>query len=224
MTLYSSFPRTRVRVRPSHALSAPPLFLLLAALFFSAAQTKAQSVTARPVARMIARTTTAAPASLPSEMPRLTSAACPTRERYAHASASSGFAATSPERRAFDLVNRERAARGEGQLMWDDELASMARRHSENMARQNFFSHTDQTGRDTAARAAECGVCGWRALAENIAYNQGFDDPVAFAVERWMNSAKHRDNILRAGFTHAGLGIAKSPDGTVYFTQVFVTR
>jgi uncharacterized protein YkwD len=39
-----------------------------------------------------------------------------------------------------------------------------------------------------------------------------------------MNSAKHRDNILRAGFTHAGLGVAKSSDGTFYFTQVFVTR
>ncbi|HVG30002.1 MAG TPA: CAP domain-containing protein [Pyrinomonadaceae bacterium] len=223
MTLCSSFPRTRARVRPTHAFSAPPLFLLLAALFCSAAQTKAQPAAARPVARMIARTA-AAPASLPAATPRLASAACTTRERYAHASAPGGFAATSPERRAFDLVNRERAARGQEQLVWDDELASMARQHSDNMARQNFFSHTDRTGRDTAARAAECGVCGWRALAENIAYNQGFDDPVAFAVERWMNSAKHRDNILRAGFTHAGLGIAKSADGTLYFTQVFVTR
>jgi uncharacterized protein YkwD len=222
MTLFSPFPRTRARACTPHALSAPPLFIILAALLFSAAQTKAQSVTTRPVARLIASTTSAAPASSSAAEPQLTSAACSARARYAHASAS--FAATSPERRAFDLVNRERAARGEGRLVWDDELASMARQHSENMARQNFFSHTDRTGRDTAARAAECGVCGWRALAENIAYNQGFDDPVAFAVERWMNSAKHRDNILRAGFTHAGLGIAKSADGTLYFTQVFVTR
>ena len=221
MTLFSSFPRTRARVRSSHALSAPPLFLLLAALFCAAAQVKAQSATSRPVARLIARTTSA-PASLPNAEPRLTSAACPARERYAHASAS--FAATSPERRAFDLVNRERAARGEARLVWDDELASMARRHSENMARQGFFSHTDQAGRNTAARAADCGVCGWRALAENIAYNQGYDDPAAFAVERWMISVKHRENILRAGFTHAGLGIAKASDGTLYFTQVFVTR
>jgi uncharacterized protein YkwD len=220
MTLFSSFPRTRARVRSTHAFAAPPLLLLLA-LGFSAAQIKAQSVASRPVARMIARTVSA-PAALPAEAPRLTSAACPTRERYAHAPAS--FAASSPERRAFDLINRERAARGEARLVWDDELASMARRHSENMAGRGFFSHTDQTGRDTAARAAACGVCGWRALAENIAYNQGFDDPAAFAVERWMNSAKHRDNILRAGFTHAGLGVAKSSDGTFYFTQVFVTR
>ncbi|HEX8163475.1 MAG TPA: CAP domain-containing protein [Pyrinomonadaceae bacterium] len=219
MTLNSSFPRTRARVRPAHAFSAPPLLIILAALLFSAAPTEAQ--TARPAARLIASTSSAAPASSAAG-PRLVSAACSTRAKYAHASAS--FAATSPERRAFDLVNREREARGESRLVWDDELASMARRHSENMARQGFFSHTDQTGRDTAARAAECGVCGWRALGENIAYNQGYDDPAAFAVERWMNSAKHRDNILRAGFTHAGLGIAKSADGTLYFTQVFVTR
>jgi uncharacterized protein YkwD len=220
MTLFGSFPRTRARVRPPHALSAP-LFLLLAALFFPAAQIKAQSVKARPVARMIARTVSA-PTSLPNEAPRITSAACAARALYAHASSASEFAATSPERHAFDLVNREREARGEARLVWDDELASMARRHSENMAGQNFFSHTDPAGRDAAAGAGA--GCGWRALAENIAYNQGFDDPVAFAVERWMNSAKHRDNILRAGFTHAGLGIAKSPDGTLYFTQVFVTR
>jgi uncharacterized protein YkwD len=221
MTLYGSFPRTRARVRPPHHLSAP-LFLLLAALLLSAAQVKAQSATARPVARMIASTNAAAPRSSAAAEPRLVSAACSARARYAHASAT--FAATSPERRAFDLVNRERAARGAGRLVWDDGLASMARQHSENMARQNFFSHTDRTGRDTAARAAECGVCGWSALAENIAYNQGYDDPAAFAVERWMTSAKHRENILRAGFTHAGLGVAKSADGTVYFTQVFVTR
>jgi uncharacterized protein YkwD len=220
MTLNSSFPRTRARVGSAHAPFAPPLFIILAALLFSAAQTEAQ--TGRPVARMIASTNAAAPASSANADTHLVSAACSARARYAHAPAS--FAATSPERHAFDLVNREREARGESRLVWDDELASMARRHSENMARQGFFSHTDQTGRDTAARAAECGVCGWRALAENIAYNQGFDDPAAFAVERWMNSAKHRDNILRAGFTHAGLGIAKSADGTLYFTQVFVTR
>ncbi|MDT7605187.1 MAG: hypothetical protein QOF61_3184 [Acidobacteriota bacterium] len=224
MTLYNSFPRTRARVRLLCPLSALPLFILVAT-FGCAAQVKAQSA-ARPVARLIASTTAA-----PNSVPVTTSASCPVRARYvtaggtAASSASSvNFAATSLERRAFDLINRERASRGEEPLLWDGELARMARQHSANMARDNVLSHTDQTGRDTAARAAACGVCGWRALAENIAYNQGFDDPVAFAVERWMQSAKHRDNILRAGFTHAGLGIAKSADGSVYFTQVFVTR
>jgi uncharacterized protein YkwD len=217
MTFDNSSPKMRARVRPPRPLLALPLFLLVTAFAF-AAQVKAQSVTARPVARLIATTTAA-----PSASAVTTSARCDARARYEHAPSTS-FAATSAERRAFDLINRERAAHGEQQLMWDDDLARVARQHSENMAQGNFFSHTDPTGRDTAARAADGGVCGWRAVAENIAYNQGFEDPVAFAVERWMQSAKHRDNILRATFTHAGLGIAKSADGSTFFTQVFVTR
>jgi uncharacterized protein YkwD len=195
---------------------------VIIASFAFAARVEAQSANAHPVARLIA-TTSAAPHSEAIT----TSASCNMRARYVTASGSASsvnFTATSQERRAFDLINRERASRGEAALMWDGELARMARQHSENMARDNFLSHTDREGRDTPARAVACGVCGWRALAENIAYNQGFDDPVAFAVERWMGSDKHRDNILRAGFTHAGLGIAKAADGSVYFTQVFVTR
>jgi uncharacterized protein YkwD len=220
MTLYNSFPRTRVRLRSPRNLPALPLILLFA-FFGSHALVKAQSPTARPVARLVATTTAS-----PSARAITTSANCPARASYAHASSSSTnyFAATSQERRAFDLINRERALRGEQPLVWDGDLARMARQHSEGMARSNNLSHTDETGRDTFARAAACGVCGWQALGENIAYNQGYEDPAAFAVERWMQSAKHRENILRAEFTHAGLGIAKASDGSVYFTQVFVTR
>jgi uncharacterized protein YkwD len=133
-------------------------------------------------------------------------------------------AATSSERRLFDLINAERRGRGHRALVWDGELTRMARQHSENMSRQKFFNHVDRDGRDLQDRAAIQGLRGWSALAENIAYNQGFDDPEAFAVERWMISAKHRDNILNGEFTHAGLGVVRAPDGTVYFTQVFMKR
>ncbi|MCA1816623.1 MAG: CAP domain-containing protein [Acidobacteria bacterium] len=215
MTFDNSSPDTRARVRLPRPLPALPLFFFFALVAF-AAQTKAQSGGARPVARLVATTTAA-----PSASAVTSSARCESRTRYAH---SSSFGATSAERRAFDLVNRERAARGEAQLAWDDSLARMARDHSEEMAHANSLTHQDSAGRDTFARAADEGVCGWRALGENIAYNQGFEDPVAFAVERWMQSPKHRENILRAAFTHAAVGIAKSADGSVYFTQVFVTR
>ncbi len=218
MTQYNSSPLTRARVRPPRTLSALPL-LLFTAFLGSHARTEAQTPTARPVARLVATTTTAAP----SARAVTTSSACTTRARYEHAPAPfSG--ATSQERRAFDLINRERAQQGEQPLEWDADAARMAREHSDEMASGNYLSHTDQSGRNTFARAASEGVCGWQALGENIAYNQGYEDPVAFAVERWMQSAKHRENILRPQFTHAGLGIAKSPDGTYYFTQVFVTR
>ena len=62
----------------------------------------------------------------------------------------------------------------------------------------------------------------WGALGENIAFNQGFDDPSAFAVQRWMGSSKHRANILSSQFTRTGIGVARAADGSIYFTQVFM--
>lgn len=194
--------------------------LTLFVVFGHTAGVQAQTRSARPVARLIG-TVDSAPKAYPIA-PEAT-ASCATRQRYAHASARASVASRD-EHRAFELINDERRARGLMPLRWDDDLAHMARDHSEEMGRGNFLAHVDAAGRDTFARAALEGVCGWSALGENIAYNQGFEDPVAFAVERWMQSVKHRDNILRPGFTHAGLGIAKTDDGRIYFTQVFVTR
>lgn len=128
------------------------------------------------------------------------------------------------ERRAFELINEQRAANGEAPLVWDAELCRMARMHSENMARMGFFDHTGPDGRDMRSRAHSSNVRGWSALAENIAYNQGYEDPAGFAVERWMRSPKHRDNVLNAVFTRSAVGIARSPDGRVFLTQVFVAR
>jgi uncharacterized protein YkwD len=44
------------------------------------------------------------------------------------------------------------------------------------------------------------------------------------AVEQWMQSPKHRANILRSNFTHSAIGIARTADGRVYLTQVFIMR
>jgi uncharacterized protein YkwD len=140
------------------------------------------------------------------------------------ASSSSSMSASSLERRAFDLINAQRTGNGERPLAWDAELCRMARMHSESMARQEFFDHTGPDGRSMQERARNSNIRGWSMLAENIAYNQGFDDPAAFAVERWMRSSKHRDNILNQSFTRSAIGIARAADGRVYLTQVFIAR
>jgi len=132
--------------------------------------------------------------------------------------------ATSDERRAFDLINVERRSRGLRPLILDGSLTRIARYHSETMARDGVLGHVDRDGLDLTGRAEVLGLRGWKALGENIAYNQGYPDPTAFAVERWMISEKHRENILNGMFTHAGIGIARAADGRVFFTQVFMER
>jgi len=178
---------------------------------------------AKPVARLVSTSAEEAPARVRARLIGVSSAPKPPRE-VTNAAPRTPVAATVGEQRAFELINDQRRTMNRKSLEWDSELCRLARMHSENMARHGFLSHVDQDGLDTSGRAASLSIVRWQALGENIAYNQGFDDPAAFAVERWMSSDKHRDNILNAGFTHSGLGVARGADGRVFFTQVFLTR
>jgi uncharacterized protein YkwD len=100
----------------------------------------------------------------------------------------------------------------------------MARDHSENMSREGYFSHTTPDGKRLKERAQLVGILQFRVVAENIAYNQGYEDPGAFAVERWMSSPKHRANILSSEFRAMAIGSYVAADGAVFLTQTFITR
>jgi uncharacterized protein YkwD len=133
-------------------------------------------------------------------------------------------AAVGIEKRAFELVNQTRLKNGLPVLVWDQELCQLARLHSQNMATQSLFSHVTRDGRTTKQRAVQAGIKPFRMIGENIAYNWGFDDPGAFAVERWMTSSGHRDNILGKQYEVSGVGVFVKPNGAVYITQVFISR
>jgi uncharacterized protein YkwD len=178
----------------------------------------------RPVARLIGTVYTEIPERPRERQVTRVPAPTPASSSRSYAPAPVIVAASGEERRAFDLINAERQRRGLPPLTLDGRLTRLARYHSENMARGNFLSHVDREGLDLRGRAEVLGLHGWRALGENIAYNQGYSDPTAFAVERWMVSEKHRENILNGAYTHAAVGVARASDGTYYFTQVFMTR
>ena len=128
------------------------------------------------------------------------------------------------EKRAFEQTNAMRVKNGLPPLVWDGDVCRMARIHSESMSRQGYFSHVTPEGLRLRARARVVGILQYSVLGENIAYNQGYDDPGAFAVERWMASEKHRANILSPEFKAMAIGSFVAPDGSVYLTQTFITR
>ena len=132
--------------------------------------------------------------------------------------------ATEIEKRAFELTNAAREGYGLMPLAWDPELYVMARMHSESMGRLGFFSHETPEGLRMTDRARALGISHFRMLGENIAYNQGFEDPGGFAVEEWLLSPGHRANILRTEFRQSAIGVFIATDGTVYLTQEFITR
>lgn len=128
------------------------------------------------------------------------------------------------ERRAFQLINEKRAAQNLSPLKWNDDIAKVARLHSQNMAEFKFLSHQGTDGSMVDDRADRAGLSRWRAIGENIAYNRGYAQPIEFAVERWMQSPKHKQNLLGDRWQESGIGIAVTADGTYYLTQVFLLR
>lgn len=128
---------------------------------------------------------------------------------------------TALEQKAFDLINEQRRLKNLSALEWDLGMLYIARQHSENMARLSFFSHTGRDGKTVDKRADAAGIEDWRSIGENIAYNQGIKNTVDFAVQCWMYSPSHKENLLNKKWKRSGIGVAVSPDGKFYITQVF---
>ncbi len=128
------------------------------------------------------------------------------------------------EKITFALINQKRVKSGLQPLIWSDEVAKIARLHSENMAKYDFFGHRGVDGKMVNDRADSLGLTKWTAMGENIAFNRGYQKPLECAVEKWMESVGHRENLLDSRWKESAIGIAVTNDGTFYFTQVFLKR
>ena len=128
------------------------------------------------------------------------------------------------EKRAFEQTNAERIKNGLPPFTWDADLGRLSRTYSETMSRLGFFAHVTPDGKRLPDRARAAGIRHYSVLGENLAYNQGYDDPGTLAVERWMLSPKHRANILSSEFRAMAIGSYVAPDGSVYLTQTFIKR
>lgn len=124
------------------------------------------------------------------------------------------------EKATFDAVNDERADHGLPALRARADLSEVARQHSEDMIDRGFFNHVNPDGEDPFDRLRDAGVT-YNIAGENIAWNN-HPNAAEVAVEGWMESEGHRENMLRESFTHTGVGVATSEDGRHFFTQVFI--
>jgi uncharacterized protein YkwD len=121
----------------------------------------------------------------------------------------------SNERLLFELTNVYRSRHSVRTVVEDSTLGLVARKHSEDMAMQNYFSHESPDFGDLENRLEEAQIV-YDSAAENIASNY-YDS--AEVVHGWLNSADHREVLLRNDFTHLGVGTFGK-----YYTQNFVKR
>ena len=97
-------------------------------------------------------------------------------------------------------------------IAWNDLLESAAQKHSDDMNKNKFFSHTGSDGSKVGNRITNAGY-NWAACGENIAKGYRLEDDV---IKGWINSEGHCKNIMNPNFKE--MGVAVSGD---YWTQVF---
>jgi uncharacterized protein YkwD len=116
-------------------------------------------------------------------------------------------------------VNKQRTAAGLATLCLNSKLNSAAQGHSDDMAANDFMSHTGSSGSTMSQRITATGY-DWSVIAENVAAGQEDVDAVMTA---WMNSAGHKANILSSKTTMFGCAYAYIADSTYkhYWTQDF---
>ncbi|KYC35348.1 hypothetical protein WA1_09385 [Scytonema hofmannii PCC 7110] len=117
-------------------------------------------------------------------------------------------------------INKVRVKYGLKPLQNNEKLVQIARRYSREMAEKNFFSHTGANGSTLSQRAQSGGIIYW-VVGENLFKSTNIRRPVPVAVDGWMKSPGHRENILRPIFKETGVGVWKI-GSTYYITQLFL--
>lgn len=131
-------------------------------------------------------------------------------------------------RRVLELVNAARAqARWCGRqsfnpttpLKLSAALGSAALAHSLDMATRDYFDHGGADGSTPASRVTRAGYA-WRVVGENIA--AGVPTPEE-AVQGWLQSPGHCQNLMDPRFTDTGVGYIVNPKNpsVIFWTQVF---
>jgi len=104
-------------------------------------------------------------------------------------------------------------------LTWNAQLQQAAFTHSNNMAKDNFFSHSGLDGKGVSQRVSDQGYH-WRAVGENISAGLS---AVATVMAGWLSSPGHCANIMSADFTE--MAAARVTNNSAYYgsywTQVF---
>ncbi|MEU2852538.1 CAP domain-containing protein [Streptomyces syringium] len=115
-----------------------------------------------------------------------------------------------------EMVNAERARAGCSPVTVNAKLQAAAQGHSDDMAARDYYDHTTPEGKSPGDRMTAAGYR-WSTYGENI-----FKSPkdARTAMDGWMKSQGHRDNILNCSFKEIGVGINLRANGP-WWTQNF---
>ena len=127
------------------------------------------------------------------------------------------------ESQVLSLLNAQRSAAGLPALNLQDQLTAAARLHSADMACGDFVDHTGSDGSLWWDRISAQGYAYSNATENIYVGSPDFGGTPAGAMDWWMNSQVHRDNILDADVTEIGVGYVFYSGSSYggYYTLVF---
>lgn len=122
------------------------------------------------------------------------------------------------EQEVYEMTNAYRNYMGKALFKLEDRTTTAARKHSEDMANNNYFQHNSLDGSKFSVRLTAEGIS-WSGAGENICAGAG--DAINMVIG-WIGSSGHRKGML-TDFKYIGVGAAysSSADYGIYCTQDF---
>lgn len=134
-----------------------------------------------------------------------------------------GFASNISKTDVVNLTNSQRIAAGLEPLTLNETLSSAAWSKGMDMINKDYWAHTAPDGTEPWAFFNSLGYR-YRYAGENLA--RDFNNANS-AIEAWMASPTHRDNILNPKYKEIGIGIVEGDlagSDTTLIVQFFGTR
>lgn len=124
-----------------------------------------------------------------------------------------------------ERVNEARQENGLPALSADSELSQVARYHSTDMATRRYFDHVSPGGETPPDRYRKFGLTcrgGENIFKTTYSTAQTIDEVAERAVQSWLESEGHRENIMKQKYSRQGVGVNISHSGEM--TYVYVTQ
>jgi hypothetical protein len=114
-----------------------------------------------------------------------------------------GFATDISVEKLYQLTNEQRQKNSLQPLNMNSTLSLAAQKKAENMLAENYWSHYSPDGKTPWDFILGAGYK-YEYAGENLAKNFLFSNGV---IDAWMNSATHRENLLKKEYTEVGFAV-----------------
>lgn len=117
----------------------------------------------------------------------------------------------------LNLINEARTKAGVRPLTLGTTLPKIAKLKAQDMVKNSYFSHTSSTYGTPFKMMENYGI-DYKTAGENIAGNPD----ITAAVNSWLASDTHKQNLLSTAYNYIGIGIEKSDTYGYIIVAMFV--